>query len=32
MYKTLDEMLAEITGENRHELIDFGEPQEKEVI
>lgn len=32
MYETLDEMLAAITDENSHELIDFGEPQGKEMI
>jgi len=32
MYKTLDEMLAAITNENSHELVDFGEPQGNEVI
>ncbi len=30
--KTLDEMLAAITDENRHELIDMGEPKGKEMI
>ncbi len=30
--KTLDEMLAAITDENRHELVDMGEPQGKEMI
>ena len=30
--KTLDEMLAAITDENKHELVDMGEPQGKEMI
>ena len=30
--QTLDEMLAKISVENRHRIIDFGEPQGKEMI
>jgi antitoxin MazE len=29
---TLDEILANITDENKHQLIDYGEPQGKEII
>ena len=29
--KTLDELLAGVTLENRHDLIDFGEPVGKEI-
>ena len=30
--QTLDEMLANVTDENKHQLIDFGTPQGKEII
>ena len=30
--QTLDEMLAMVTDENRHQLIDFGAPRGKEII
>ena len=30
--QTLDEMLALVTDENKHQLIDFGAPQGKEII
>lgn len=30
--QTLDEMLAMVTDENKHQLIDFGAPQGKEII
>ena len=30
--QTLDEMLAMVTDENKHQLIDFGAPRGKEII
>ncbi len=30
--QTLEEMLATITDENKHQIIDFGDPQGKELI
>jgi antitoxin MazE len=30
--QTLDEMLALVTDENKHELVDFGAPRGKELI
>lgn len=30
--KTLDEMLSNITDDNKHQLIDYGEPRGKEMF